>query len=85
VADPLVIFADASQIWAPVSKEQIMSRFDTYHESFPNARLTRSKSGVLEVVLHIDGARWSSMDIPMNSLSTYFMRSGLTLITASSS
>ena len=32
-----------------------MSRFDTYRDSFPNARLTRSKSGVLEVVLHTDG------------------------------
>src|ERR1700751_4399706 len=29
-----------------------MSRFDTYRESFPNARLTRSKTGVLEVALH---------------------------------
>ena len=32
-----------------------MSRFDTYRASFPNARLTRSKSGVLEVALHTDG------------------------------
>jgi len=32
-----------------------MSRLDTYHESFPNARLTRSKGGVLEVVLHTNG------------------------------
>src|SRR5258706_801099 len=32
-----------------------MSRFDTYRDSFPNARLTRSKTGVLEVVLHTDG------------------------------
>jgi enoyl-CoA hydratase/carnithine racemase len=32
-----------------------MSRFDTYRESFPNARLTRSKSGVLEVALHTGG------------------------------
>jgi enoyl-CoA hydratase/carnithine racemase len=31
-----------------------MSRLDTYRDSFPNARLTRSKSGVLEVVLHTD-------------------------------
>src|ERR1700738_4250761 len=29
-----------------------MSSFDTYHGSFPNARLTRSKTGVLEVALH---------------------------------
>jgi enoyl-CoA hydratase/carnithine racemase len=32
-----------------------MSRFDTYRDSFPNARLSRSKSGVLEVTLHTDG------------------------------
>jgi hypothetical protein len=32
-----------------------MSRFNDYHESFPNARLTRSKSGVLEVALHANG------------------------------
>jgi enoyl-CoA hydratase/carnithine racemase len=32
-----------------------MSHLDTYRDSFPSARLTRSKSGVLEVVLHTDG------------------------------
>ena len=32
-----------------------MIRFDDYRGSFPNARLTRSKSGVLEVALHTDG------------------------------
>jgi enoyl-CoA hydratase/carnithine racemase len=32
-----------------------MSHFDTYREGFPNARLTRSKSGVLEVALHTGG------------------------------
>jgi len=32
-----------------------MGRFDTYRDSFPNARLTRSQTGVLEVVLHTDG------------------------------
>jgi hypothetical protein len=32
-----------------------MSRFDVYRDGFPNARLNRSKSGVLEVALHIDG------------------------------
>ena len=32
-----------------------MSRFDTYRDSFPNSRLTRSKTGVLEVALHTDG------------------------------
>ena len=34
-----------------------MSCFDTYRESFPNARLTRSKTGVLEVALHTNGGR----------------------------
>ena len=29
-----------------------MSYFDAYRDSFPNARLTRSKTGVLEVALH---------------------------------
>jgi enoyl-CoA hydratase/carnithine racemase len=32
-----------------------MTRFESYRGSFPNARLTRSKSGVLEVALHTDG------------------------------
>jgi len=32
-----------------------MTRFGTYRESFPNARLTRSESGVLEVALHTNG------------------------------
>ena len=32
-----------------------MSSFEAYRESFPNARLTRSKTGVLEVALHTDG------------------------------
>jgi enoyl-CoA hydratase/carnithine racemase len=32
-----------------------MPRFDAYRESFPNARLTRSKTGVLEVALHTNG------------------------------
>lgn len=32
-----------------------MSRFDAYRNGFPNARLNRSKSGVLEVALHTDG------------------------------
>ena len=34
-----------------------MSRFESYRESFPNARLTRSKSGVLEVALHTNGGK----------------------------
>src|SRR3979490_622139 len=32
-----------------------MTQFATYRDSFPNARLTRSKTGVLEVALHTDG------------------------------
>ena len=32
-----------------------MTQFATYRDSFPNARLTRSKTGVLEVTLHTDG------------------------------
>src|SRR5580693_9118260 len=32
-----------------------MRSFEAYRESFPNARLTRSKTGVLEVALHTDG------------------------------
>lgn len=34
-----------------------MSRFDTYRDSFSNARLTRSPNGVLEVTLHTDGGK----------------------------
>ena len=32
-----------------------MNSFEAYRDRFPNARLTRSKSGVLEVALHTDG------------------------------
>jgi enoyl-CoA hydratase/carnithine racemase len=32
-----------------------MYRFDAYRNSFPNARLNRSQTGVLEVALHTDG------------------------------
>jgi hypothetical protein len=32
-----------------------MSRRDAYRDTFPNARLTRSKGGVLEVALHTAG------------------------------
>src|SRR5437870_7730805 len=32
-----------------------MNRFDGYRDSFPNARLTRSQTGVLELALHTDG------------------------------
>jgi enoyl-CoA hydratase/carnithine racemase len=34
---------------------EIMSRFDAYRHTFPNAGLTRSKGGVLEVALHTAG------------------------------
>jgi enoyl-CoA hydratase/carnithine racemase len=34
-----------------------MNRFEAYRDSFPNARLTRSKTGVLEVALHTDGGK----------------------------
>jgi enoyl-CoA hydratase/carnithine racemase len=33
-----------------------MTHFDAYRDSFPNARLTRSNTGVLEVALHTDGS-----------------------------
>jgi enoyl-CoA hydratase/carnithine racemase len=32
-----------------------MTQFAAYRDSFPNARLTRSKTGVLEVTLHTEG------------------------------
>jgi enoyl-CoA hydratase/carnithine racemase len=34
-----------------------MARLDTYRDSFPNARLTRSNTGVLEVKLHTNGGK----------------------------
>jgi enoyl-CoA hydratase/carnithine racemase len=34
-----------------------MSRFDAYRNSFPNAQLTRSPAGVLEVALHTGGGK----------------------------
>ncbi|MFQ6163404.1 enoyl-CoA hydratase/isomerase family protein [Sinorhizobium meliloti] len=34
-----------------------MSKFEAYKNSFPNARLTRSPSGVLEVALHTGGGK----------------------------
>ena len=63
-----------------------MSRFDTYRDSFSNARLTRSKTGVLEVALHTnDDALAFLTDIPTNSSWTCFTRSAPTAITALSS
>ena len=32
-----------------------MTHFNAYRDSFPNARLSRSPTGVLEVALHTDG------------------------------
>lgn len=34
-----------------------MSRFNTYRDIYPNARLTRSPDGVLEVALHTNGGK----------------------------
>src|ERR671935_108059 len=36
-------------------RNKSVTRFQTYRDLFPNARLTRSKAGVLEVALHTDG------------------------------
>jgi hypothetical protein len=33
-----------------------MTKFDTYKDAFPHAKLTRSPEGVLEVTLHTDGS-----------------------------
>jgi enoyl-CoA hydratase/carnithine racemase/AraC-like DNA-binding protein len=38
-----------------MTRSKSMSHFDDYRESFPNARLARSLSGVLEVALHSKG------------------------------
>jgi enoyl-CoA hydratase/carnithine racemase len=35
----------------------LMTRFEKYRESFPNASLIRSKTGVLEVALHTNGGK----------------------------
>lgn len=34
-----------------------MARFETYADRFPNARLTRTAAGVLEIALHTDGGK----------------------------
>jgi len=34
-----------------------MAQFETYQNRFPNARLTRSVNGVLEVALHTNGGK----------------------------
>src|SRR5437667_10199843 len=45
------------QPWLPplTTRSESMNRFDAYRDSFPNARLARSKTGVLEVALHTNG------------------------------
>ena len=61
-----------------------MSRFDAYRETFPNARLTRSATGVLEVALHTDGGTLV-FDGHSYEQFTCFTRSAPTPRTASSS
>jgi enoyl-CoA hydratase/carnithine racemase len=39
----------------PPEWRETLASFDTYNNSFPHAKLTRSSNGVLEVVLHTDG------------------------------
>ena len=34
-----------------------MAQLDVYRDSFPNARLTRSDIGVLEIMLHMNGGK----------------------------
>ena len=34
-----------------------MTRFDTYRDAFPNARLSRKPNGVLDIALHTDGGK----------------------------
>jgi hypothetical protein len=62
-----------------------MNRFDACRDSFSNARLTRSKTDVLEVALHTALARWRLMAIRRNNSSTYFTPSVPVATTASSS
>ena len=40
---------------AASTRRNYMAHLDTYRDTFPNARLTRSKSGVLEVAFHTNG------------------------------
>ena len=46
-----------SHSWPPsrMTRDKFMIHFDSYREKFPNARLARSLSGVLEVALHTNG------------------------------
>src|SRR2546428_13328206 len=54
---PKAAASSLHQPWLPplTTRSKSMNRFDGYRDSFPNARLTRSESGVLEVALHTDG------------------------------
>jgi hypothetical protein len=38
-----------------MQRTKAMAGFDTYKDAFPHAKLTRSREGVLEVVLHTNG------------------------------
>jgi len=51
-----------------------MTKLADYQNGFANARLSRSKSGVLEVVLHTNGDNYCSMVTRMSSLWIFFMR-----------
>jgi hypothetical protein len=66
-------------------KEPVMSHFDAYRDSFPNARLTRSKTGVLEVALHTNGGALAFNGYTTNSSSISFTPSVPTAIIALSS
>ena len=60
-----------------------MARFDNYRDAFPNARLTRSTDGVLEIALHTDGGPlifmpdvlWHSENSPNQSTESTDLRS----------
>jgi hypothetical protein len=54
----------------PTSKEHFHDSLRVYHDSFPNAHLIRSKTGVLEVALHTNGRT-----IPTSSSSIYLTQS----------
>ena len=59
-----------------------MSRLEAYRDSFDNARLARSKSGVLEVALHTNGGTLVFDGTPMNNSSISFTPSVPTLTIA---
>jgi len=59
-----------------------MSRLDAYRDRFPNARLTRSESGVLEVVQPTNGGTLVFDGMPMSNSSIYFTTSAPTLTIA---